>query len=124
MKPIRLFFYVLLIFFHLALVAFAFSLDDSVAQSLAESAGTIRTITLIGLAMFLIVFAWAMFDRRHYQSKIAKLEAEKNEIKAQVYDMKQREDQIDEEIKSFESSLEPKKSIPEDPSDTDQKKLT
>ena len=124
MKPIRLFFYVLLFFFHLALVAFAFSLDDSVAQSLAESAGTIRTITLIGLAMFLIVFAWAMLDRRLYQSKIAKLEAEKNEIKAQVYDMKRREDQIDEEIKSFESSFEPKKSTPEDSSDTDQKKLT
>ena len=106
------------------MVAFAFSLDDSVAQSLAESAGTIRTITLIGLAMFLIVFAWAMLDRRLYQSKIAKLEAEKNEIKAQVYDMKRREDQIDEEIKSFESSYEPKKSTPEDSSDTDQKKLT
>ncbi|MEM6842111.1 MAG: hypothetical protein AAF944_10930 [Bacteroidota bacterium] len=124
MKPIRLFFYVVLIFFHLALVAFAFSLDESVAQGLAESASTIRTITLIGLAMFLIVFAWAMFDRQRYQSKIAKLEAEKNEIKAQVYDMKRREDQIDEEIKSFESSLEPKKDTPEDPSDTDQKRLT
>ncbi|WKN42487.1 hypothetical protein [Tunicatimonas pelagia] len=124
MKPIRLFFYVLLIFYHVILVAFALNLNDSVAQNLVESSSTVRIFTLIGLALFLIVFGMAFYDRRRYQSKIAKLEAEKNEIKAQVYDMKRREDEIDQEIKSFESSLDPEENPTDDPSDTDQKRLT
>jgi len=124
MKPIRLFFYVLLIFYHVILIAFALNLNDDVAQNMAESAGTILIITLVGFALFLVVFGMALFDRRRYQRKIDRLVAEKNEIKAQVYDMKRREDEIDQEIKSFESSLDEEKKSTDEPTDTDQKRLT
>ena len=124
MKPIRLFFYILLLFYHITLIAFAINLNDSVADNLVESQGTVLLITLTGLGLFIVVYAFAQFDRRHYHKKMNRLEAEKNEIKAQVYDMKRRENQIDDEIKSFESSLETKKTPPDEPTDTDQKKLT
>lgn len=124
MKPIRLFFYILLLFYHITLVAFAINLNDDVANNLVQGSGTVLLITLIGLGLFAVIFALAQFDRRRYHKKISKLEAEKNEIKAQVYDMKRRDDQIDEEIKSFESSIEDKKTTPDKSSDTDQKKLT
>ncbi len=124
MKPIRLFFYVLLIFYHVVLIAFALNLNDSVAQNLIDSASTVVIFTLVGFALFLVVFGLAWFDRRRYQSKIDKLKAEKNEIKAQVYDMKRREDEIDQEIQSFESSLDAEEKPTDEPSDTDQKRLT
>ncbi len=124
MKPIRLFFYVLLIFYHVVLIAFALNLNDSVAQNLIDSASTVLIFTFIGFALFLVVFGLAWFDRRRFQSRLERLEAEKNEIKAQVYDMKRREDEIDQEIKSFESSLDAEKKPTDDPLDTDQRRLT
>ncbi|MGB3588596.1 MAG: hypothetical protein WBA23_18760 [Tunicatimonas sp.] len=124
MKPIRLFFYVLLIFYHVVLIAFALNLNDSVAQNLIDSASTVLIFTFIGFALFLVVFGLAWFDRRRFQRRLERLEAEKNEIKAQVYDMKRREDEIDQEIKSFESSLDAEKKPTDDPLDTDQRRLT
>ncbi|MGD1895311.1 MAG: hypothetical protein ACFB15_32560 [Cyclobacteriaceae bacterium] len=123
MKPIRLFFFILLLFYHATLVAFALSLSDSVANNLVDSATAITTITLIGLGLFLVVFGFALFDRRYYQNKLAKLEVEKNEIKAQVYDMKRREDEIDQEIKSFESSIQSAPPETEEDENNDQQKL-
>ena len=119
MKPIRLFFYILLLFFHVTLIAFALNLNDGVASNLVETPGTVVTFTLVGLGLFLVIFGFALFDRRHFQKRLSKVEAEKNEIKAQVYDMKRREDEIDQEIKSFESSIDTENSETDRDEDTD-----
>jgi len=120
MKPIRLFFYILLLFFHATLIAFALNLNDGIANNLVENSSAVVTFTLVGLGLFLVTFGFALFDRRNYQKRIDKIEAEKNEIKAQVYDMKRREDEIDQEIKSFESSVKTEKSETEDDDNNDQ----
>jgi hypothetical protein len=120
MKPIRLFFYILLLFFHATLVAFALNLNDGVANNLVKNSSAVITFSLVGLGLFLVVFGFAILDRRNFQKRLDKVEAEKNEIKAQVYDMKRREDEIDQEIKSFESSINTERSQTKDDDDTDQ----
>lgn len=124
MKPIRLFFFILLLFYHITLVAFALNMNDAVASNLVDSANSVTTLTLVGLGLFLVIFGLALYDRRRHQKQLAKVEAEKNEIKAQVYDMKRREDEIDQEIKSFESSITPEESASKKEDDSDQNLLT
>lgn len=105
MRPIRLAFYVLLLFYHIAIVAVALNLTESFATSLSNSVELVKILSLIGLALFLLVFGFALYDRRHHRKRIARLEAEKNEVKAQVYDMTRRKGEVDREIKPYEPSV-------------------
>ena len=119
MKPFRLTFFVVLLIFHLALVIVSFNFTPALADRLVEGGNVFRGFALFGLAVFLIVLAFAFFDRRSYQKRIEKLEAEKNLIKAEVFDMRYqerlREKEIEQEINSFEQSLPPAKSNPNEP---------
>ena len=109
MKPFRLTFFIVLLIFHLALVIISFNFTPALADRLVEGGGVFRGFALFGLAVFLVVLAFAFFDRRSYQKRIEKLEAEKNLIKAEVFDIRyqerQREREIEQEISSFEKSL-------------------
>ena len=120
MKPARLFVYLLLLFYHIAAVAVALNLTPTLGDRLVNGASLVRAITVFGLLAFLVVFAFALYDRRHHRKRISRLEAEKNEVKAQVFDMKRREEELDREIKSFESSLSKKEATPRKGTDPDQ----
>lgn len=120
MKPARLFIYLLLLFYHIAAVAVALNLTDALADNLVNGVSLVRAITLFGFLAFLVVFAFALYDRRSHHKRISKLEAEKNEVKAQVFDMKRREEELDREIKSFESSITKKETSPRKDTDPDQ----
>ena len=109
MKPIRLAFFLVLLVCHAILVILSLNFSQSTADSIVRNPSAFRFLTFFGLAVFLITFAFAWFDRRRAVKKIEKLEAEKNAIKAEVFDREkraqEREREIEEEIKSFEKSL-------------------
>ncbi|MFP4293571.1 MAG: hypothetical protein ACLFQ0_18210 [Cyclobacteriaceae bacterium] len=105
MKPFRLTLFVLLLFYHAIFMGVALSNEWNWIVNNKE---TVTIITLVGMLLFITIFLLALYDRRHYQKKIARLQAEKDNIKAQVFDMQRRNDEIEENIRSFESSLEKK----------------
>ncbi|WKN29976.1 hypothetical protein PZB74_13480 [Porifericola rhodea] len=111
MKPFKLTLFLLLLLFHAVFVGIAFNNSWDWAIS---NASTIQWITLIGLVLFILLFLITIFDRRSYQNRINRLEAEKDKIKAKVYDMQKRNEEIDDSIRSFEQSIDKK--------DTDQNK--
>ena len=119
MKPFRLTFFLVLLIFHLALVIISFNFTPALADRLVEGGNVFRGFALFGLAVFLVVLAFAFFDRRSYQKRIEKLEAEKNLIKAEVFDIRYqerlREKEIEQEISSFEQSLPTAKTDPNEP---------
>jgi type VI protein secretion system component VasK len=105
MKPFRLSLFVLLLFYHAIFLGVAIGEEW---DWIMNNPQTVQIITLAGVVLFIIIFMLALYDRRHYQKKIARLEAEKDNIKAKVYDMQRRNDEIEENMKAFESSLEKK----------------
>ena len=110
MKPLRLALFFILLIFHLIVVILSLNFTQSLADSIVRNPLAFRFLALFGLIVFLITFAFVWFDRRAARRKIEKLEAEKNTIKAEVFDMRKREREIDQEIDSFEKSLSPTKS--------------
>lgn len=119
MKPFRLTFFIVLLIFHLALVIISFNFTPALADRLVEGGNVFRGFALFGLIVFLIVLAFAFFDRRSYQKRIEKLEAEKNLIKAEVFDMRYqerlREKEIEQEITAFEETLPTSANTPTEP---------
>ena len=109
MKPLRLALFVILLIFHAILVILSLSFSQSIADSIVRNPSAFRFLTFFGLAVFLVTFAFAWFDRRTAQKKIERLEGEKNAIKAEVFDReqraKEREQEVEREIKSFQASL-------------------
>lgn len=71
--------------------------------------------TLTGMGVFLLISFLTAFERSRYNKKIAKQEAEKNEIKARVYEMQRRNDELDSSIRSFEQSIGRKEVPREEP---------
>nr|WKN37580.1 hypothetical protein K4G66_02500 [Tunicatimonas sp. TK19036] len=123
MKPARTFIYILLLLYHIVAVAVALNLNPTLADNLVNNASLVRIITIFGLLAFLVVYALTLYNRRLYHKRISRLEAEKNEIKAQVFDMKRREEELDREIKSFESSISKSETPPKRNIDPDQTTL-
>ena len=109
MKPLRLALFVILLIFHAILVILSLNFSQSIADSIVRNPTAFRFLVFFGLLVFLITFTFAWFDRRTARKQIEKLEAEKNAIKADVFDREQRtkkrEQEIEQEIKSFEKSL-------------------
>ena len=119
MKPLRLALFIILLVFHAILVILSFNFSQSIADRIVRDPSAFRFLVFFGLAVFLVTFAFAWFDRRTARKRIEKVEAEKNAIKAEVFDReqraKEREQEIDREIKSFEKSLPAAGSRTDDP---------
>jgi len=109
MKPFRLTIFLLLLLYHAAFVIVAL---DGDWNWVVTNSQTVLWITIIGFVLFLTIFLMGLADRRYYRRKISKLEAEKDQIKAKVYDMQRRNEEIDENIRSFEDSIEKKDQNP------------
>lgn len=105
MKPFRLTLFLILLFYHAIFAGVALNGEYS---WITNNPQTVLWITLIGLFLFITIFLMAIYDRRNYRKKIAKLEVEKDQIKAKVFDMQRRNEEIDDSIKSFESSIDKK----------------
>ena len=109
MKPLRLALFIILLIFHATLVIVSLNFSQSLADSIVRNPSAFRFLTFFGLAVFLITFAFAWFDRRTALKKVERLEAEKNAIKAEVFDREkrtqEREREIEQEIESFRNSL-------------------
>jgi uncharacterized membrane protein (DUF485 family) len=105
MKPFKLTLFLLLLLYHAVFVGIAFNQSW---EWVSTNTQTVQWITLIGLGLFIVLFLITIFDRQNYQKKINRLEAEKDKIKAKVYDIQRRNEEIDDSIKSFEQSVEKK----------------
>jgi hypothetical protein len=109
MKPVRLALFIVLLIFHIIVVVLSLRFTPSVADGIARDPSAFRFLALFGLAVFLITFAVVWIDRFTAKKKIERLEAEKDRIKAEVFDREQRararEQEIEQEIKSFQQSL-------------------
>ena len=131
MKPIRLALFLVLLIVHVILVVLSLNFTQSTADSIVRNPSAFRFLTFFGLVVSLITFAFAWFDRRAARRRIEKLEAEKNAIKAEVFDREkraqEREQEIEREIKSFKASLptnEPTTTEPILPEDSAESRLT
>ncbi len=109
MKPIRLALFAILLIFHIIVVFIALQFTPSLADSIVRDPSAFRFLALFGLGVFLITFSFVWFDRWTARKKIERLEAEKDRIKAEVFDREQRarerELEIEQEINSFQQSL-------------------
>ena len=109
MKPLRLALYIILLIFHAILVILSLNFSESIAEGIARNPSAFRFYAFFGLAVLLVTFAFAWFDRRTARKRIERLEGEKNAIKAEIYDreqrVKEREREIEGEIQSFQQSL-------------------
>ncbi len=105
MKPFRLALF-LIVFVYLALVVAVSMNLDRTLNWINNHQNSLPYITLTGMGVFLLLFFLSAFERSLFYKRIARKEAEKNEIKAQVYDMQRRNDEIEREIHSFDKSLD------------------
>lgn len=109
MKPIRLALFAVLLIFHIIVVGLSLRFTQSLADGIVRDPSAFRFLALFGLAVFLATFAVVWIDRFTAKKKIERLEAEKDRIKAEVFDREQkahaREQEIEREIKSFQQSL-------------------
>ena len=109
MKPVRLVLYAVLLIFHIIVVALSLRFTQSLADGIVRDPSAFRFLALFGLGVFLVTFAFAWFDRWAARKKIERLEADKDRIKAEVFDREQRarerEQEIEREISSFQQSL-------------------
>lgn len=114
MKPVRLALFAVLLIFHIIVVVLSLRFTQSLADGMVRDPSSFRFLALFGLIVFLVTFAFGWFDRWTARKKIERLEAEKDRIKAEVFDREQRarerELEIDQEIKSFQQSLPEDKS--------------
>ena len=109
MKPLRLALFIILLIFHAILVILSLNFSSSIADSVVRNPAAFRFYAIFGLAVLLVTFAFAWFDRRTARKRIERLEAEKNAIKVDIFDREQRvearEREIEGEIRSFQQSL-------------------
>ncbi len=108
MKPVRLALFAVLFIFHI-IVVFISLRFSSMADGIKDDPSAFRFLALFGLGIFLVTFAFVWLDRYTARKKIERLEAEKDRIKAEVFDREQRarerELEIEQEINSFQQSL-------------------
>ncbi|MDF9798323.1 cell division protein FtsB [Catalinimonas alkaloidigena] len=105
MKPFKLTLFLLLLLYHAVFVGIAI---NNSWEWVSTNLQTVQWITITALVLFLILLLINILERQSYQGRIQRLEAEKDKIKAKVYDMQRRNEEIDESIKSFEQSVENK----------------
>lgn len=109
MKPVRLALFAILFIFHIVVVVLSLRFTQSLADGIVRDPSVFRFLALFGLGTFLVTFAFGWFDRWTARKKIERLEAEKDRIKAEVFDREQRarerELEIEQEIKAFQQSL-------------------
>ncbi|MEK6479126.1 hypothetical protein WJR50_16380 [Catalinimonas sp. 4WD22] len=105
MKPFKLTLFLLLLLYHAVFVGIAI---NNSWEWVSTNLQTVQWITIAGLVLFLILLLITILERQNYQRRIHRLEAEKDNIKAKVYDMQRRNEEIDDSIKSFEQSVEGK----------------
>lgn len=94
-----------ILFLYLALLVGVSLRYDRANNWMIEHPDYLPYFTFTGMGVFLLIFLLTVIERSRYQRKIAKQEAEKNEIKARVYEIQRRNDELDSSIRSFEQSV-------------------
>jgi hypothetical protein len=111
MKSLKTVIFVLLLAFHITLLIVIINIEPG---WLLNNQELVKYVLIIALLLF-SVYAFAHYlTRSSLERKIKRLEKENSEVKAKFYDIRQEEERIDKELKSFGESL-PKKDPPEDP---------
>ncbi len=109
MKPFKLALFALLLIFHITLVILSLDFTQSFADSLVRDPSGFRYTAGIGLVLLLVAAGVVWFDRRLLLKKAERLEAEKNQIKAEIFDRekqaKAREEEVEREIQAFQATL-------------------
>lgn len=117
MKPVRTALFSVL-FIYLALLVFASINFERAGNWMSTHPQVLPYFTLIGMGVFLLIFFLTVFERNHYHRTLAKKEAEKNEIKARVYEMQRRNDEVEKSLQSFENSVTRKEMQEKPPRET------
>jgi sensor histidine kinase YesM len=113
MKTFKTVLLVLLLGFFISVLIMIINLDSTYSWIL-NNQELVKYMAIFALLLF-SVYAFAHYiTRSSLERKIKRLEKENSEVKAKFYDIRQEEDRIDKELKSFGESL-PKKDPPEDP---------
>ncbi|ERM84781.1 hypothetical protein P872_24030 [Rhodonellum psychrophilum GCM71 = DSM 17998] len=73
--------------------------------------GTVVTLLLIGLVLFLITWGTTSLVNKNYESQISKIELEKKELKAKLYDLEQAHKPLVPERKPFQPEEEKESSV-------------
>ncbi len=111
MKTFKTVLLVLLLGFFITLLIVIINLEPG---WLLNNQELVKYAAITALLMF-SVYAFAHYiTRSSLERKIKRLEKENSEVKAKFYDIRQEEERIDKELKSFGESL-PKKDPPESP---------
>jgi hypothetical protein len=75
------------------------------------TSGTVVTLLLIGLVIFLITWGTTTLVNKEYDSQISKIELEKNSLKAKLYDLEQTHKLLTSEKKPFQPEEEKESSV-------------
>jgi glucan phosphoethanolaminetransferase (alkaline phosphatase superfamily) len=113
MKTLKTIIFVLLLAFFITLLIMIINLDRTYSWVL-NNQEIVKYMAITALLMFSVYAFVHYLTRSSLERKIKKLEKENSEVKAKFYDIRQDEERIDKELKSFGESL-PKKDPPEDP---------
>ena len=73
--------------------------------------GTVVTLLLIGLVLFLITWGTTSLVNKNYDSQILKIESEKNGLKAKLYDLEQIHKPLVPEKKPFQPEEDKESSV-------------
>jgi outer membrane murein-binding lipoprotein Lpp len=75
------------------------------------TSGTVVTILLVGLVLFSIVWGTTYLVYKNYETKISKIESEKDSLKAKLYDLDQIHKTLVAEKKTFQQEDEKESSV-------------
>lgn len=104
MKPVRIALFSVL-FIYLALLIIASLNFERASRWMDAHPQALPYFTLIGMGVFLLIFFLTLFERNQHHRAMAKKEAEKNEIKARVYEMQRRNEEVEKSLQSFKDSV-------------------
>jgi hypothetical protein len=111
MKTLKTIIFVLLLAFFITLLIVIINIEPG---WLLNNQELVKYAAISALLMFSVYAFLHYLTRSSLERKIRRLEKENREVKAKFYDIRQDEERIDKELKSFGESL-PKKDPPEDP---------
>ena len=112
MKNPKAFFYLIYFLFIGISLVFVFFTDAIFNQmGIQKTLNFLRYWAVFGLALFLIEILNSNLALKRKRKEIARLNNDNASLKAKIYDMDEREKEVDQSLKSFGSTL---KSKPED----------
>lgn len=109
MKKPRLFLYVVYLLFISLSFAFILFTDELFDEfGIQKTLNFLRGWSIFGLCLFLFSILAGNYMLRRSRKISEKLEKENEHLKAKIYDMEEKNREVDNSLKSFENSLNPK----------------